>query len=371
MRMLAAGLASMGAAGALLTSVTPAGAFSPAQISAFQAAMQTEAANAGYPGFMIGVWARGQGRFVSATGVSDLATGVPLSTAQPSRIGSVTKTFTGTLLMQLVQKGEVGLNDRLSEYVKGIPRGRKITIRELLDHTGGNPDISPLIAQAVFAFPSHHWTPAQLIRWSVGQPRECAPGSCWFYSNLDFWLVGRIVEKVTGRDLSDLYRRRIFDPLGLDDTEFRNGSAVPANIAHGYLQHDGTYVDATHLNSSWIWSAGSMVSTLADLHTYASALATGHGLLDRRTQRKRLTFVKTTIPHVRYGLGLFKIGSYIGHNGEVPGYDAMVLHSPRDDVTIVVLGTTSVTDDQFLSGRQPDAGLFDIFRTLKGIVASG
>ena len=361
------------AACTLLVAPSVASGFSPEQLSAFQQSIENEAARGNYPGIIAGVWAGGQGRFLGTTGVADVATAAPYTPSTPTRIGSITKTFTGTLVMQLIEQGQIGINDPVRDYVNGIPRGREITIRELLNHTSGNPDLSPIIAGATSEFPQHEWPPFRTIRWSVGQPRVCAPGKCWSYSNLNFLLLGRIVEKVTGRKLGNLYRRWIFDPLGLEDTLFRPGAAVPDGIAHGYeaIHLGDPFTDTTHWNFSWAWSAGAMVSTLEDLRVYVRALASGHGLLDRRTQRQRLTFVKTTIPHVRYGLGLAKVGGFIGHNGEVPGYGGMMLHSVEDDITIVVLGNTAESIDQFSSGKTPDPGLFEIFRELKQIAESG
>jgi D-alanyl-D-alanine carboxypeptidase len=352
-----------------------AGAFTPQQIAAIDEAVAKEMARSGYPGMVAGIWAPGRGgAYVSTAGVADIATMAPVAADQPFRIGSITKTFTGTLIMQLVERGDLRLADRLSEFFPKVPQARRIRIRDLLDHTSGIPDLTEGIDGRVELFPETQWRPGRLIRLTSLQPSQCEVDTCFFYSNTNFVILGRIAEIVTGRPIERLYERRIFAPLGLEDTEFVPGTAVPDGIAHGYIEvSPDPAIDTTLWNFSWAFSAGAMVSTVDDLHRYARALATGRGLLSPGTQRRRLKFVPLgfTGRIYRYGLGIAKFGHYLGHNGEVPGYGSMLLHSPEDRATIVVLGNTSVTYDNFGSGTPPDPDLFGLAKKLRVVIHQG
>lgn len=351
-----------------------ASGFTPAQREAFAAAARHEMAADGYPGLIVGVWQRGHGRFMTALGHAQHDPSVPMTTETPLRIGSVTKTLTATVILRLAQEGKLSLRDRLSEWYPRIPYSHAIRIRNLLDHTSGIQDMAASIANAVFTKPHRRWTPRQVIHRTTNDAPACAPGKCWLYSNTGFIILGRIAERVTHKPLARLYRRYVTGPLGLHDTLFRPNSRVPAGIAHGYVEpQPGVVDDTTHWNFSWAFSAGGFISTLDDLKVYARHLATGRGLLSRRMQRKRLTPVSTKLTGLglRYGLGIARFGSYWGHNGIVPGYETMVVHSPSRRTTIVVLGNTSAAQDIFNTGHPPDPFLFGILRKLKRIVRDG
>jgi D-alanyl-D-alanine carboxypeptidase len=330
----------------LIPAATGRAAITPEQRTALQQAVDETKAQGQYPGLVVGVWQHGEGSFVSTTGVSDLRTEQPIRATQPLRIGSITKTFTATLILRLVQHHRLGLNDHVSRFVSGVPFGRRITIRELLNHTSGIPDISTAFQDTVFADPQRDWRPRQVIKRALRHPRYCEPGACWHYSNTNYLLLGRIARKVTHRSLSTLYRNWVFDRIGLHETSFRTEPKVPEATGHGYLRlvEGQPFMDTTHWSLSWGWSAAAMVSTLADLKHYARALATGSHLLDRPTQRKRLQFVNAStsgISGMEYGLGILKLGPFLGHDGQVPGYESIMLYSPAEKMTIVELGNTS------------------------------
>jgi D-alanyl-D-alanine carboxypeptidase len=188
-------------------------------------------------------------------------------------------------------------------------------------------------------------------------------------------MLGKIAEQVTGEPLRRLYRQRVFEPLGLRHTAFVSSSQLPAGAVHGYTleQPGGAFIDTFGWNYSWAFSAGAMVSSLADLHRYGPALATGRGLLSARMQRKRLTFVPVPSEGIGYGLGIFEIElgttgatTYYGHNGIVFGYDSILLYSPATRTTIAMIGNTAVEEDALPSDpTRPD--LFDLADVLAAI----
>ena len=322
----------------------------------------------GYPGLAIGVWQRGNGGFTTAVGEANLRTDRPLRAGDHFHIGSVTKTMTATLALQLVQRGRLKLHHAISRYVKGVPLGRLITVRMLLNHTSGlRTGPGRRIGRKLKRNLREGFTPIQLLRWSVRAPRYGFPGELWGYSNTGYWLLGKIVRELTHKPLPVLYRQRIFDRLGMSETAFRPPHPVPEPAAHGYVGGPGgSPLDVTRMNWSWAWTAGAVTSTIRDLGRWAPAVATGDGLLDGNTQSKRIQCVPIgqssgLFARVRYCLGLFKwplpSGRYFGHNGEGPGYDTESFYSPDSKVTIVASGNTSTGEDPVKRERLDVIGL--------------
>jgi D-alanyl-D-alanine carboxypeptidase len=337
---------------ALLVLAPTAVAFSPAQRDALSAAVAEDRAESGYPGLLVGVWQEGNGRFVARKGVSDLTTHRRLRKRDIFRIGSVSKTFTGTVVLQLAERGVLRLSDPVDRWVEGIENVRKVTVRDLLAQVSGFPDLDDSISDQVFLSPHRRWQVRKIVRKSLRtQPRVCPPRKCWHYSNVNYLLLGIIAENASGKPLRRLYARGILDPLGLKRTSFAPSRPVPRPRAHGYVAlPGGPPVDTSAWDFSWAWSAGGFNSTLGDLRRYVPALATGEGLLSRALQRRRLRFTnvskETTVAGSKYGLGIFQLpsplGKFLGHNGAVPGYDSVALYSPKSKITIVALGNTSV-----------------------------
>jgi D-alanyl-D-alanine carboxypeptidase len=361
----------------MLAATSSASAFTPAQEQRMQRIAERYRAALDYPGLAIGVWQQGNGGFTTAVGAANLRTGRPLRVTDHFHIGSVTKTMTATLALQLVQRGKLKLHDSIDKYVNGVPLGRLITVRMLLNHTSGlRTGPGSQVGKKLKRNIRRDFTPNRLLRWSVRAPRYGFPGEVWGYSNTGYWLLGKIVKKLTHKPLPLLYRQRIFDRVGMSDTAFRPPRPVPKPAAHGYLGgRGGQPFDVTRMNWSWAWTAGAATSTIRDLGRWAPAVATGDGLLDADTQAKRLQCVpigRTSgiFAGVRYCLGLFKwplpSGKYIGHNGEGPGYDTESFYSPDSKVTIVAFGTTDTGEDPVKRSRLDDIGLNGIVPLLAG-----
>lgn len=322
--------------------------FDPALVEALDKAVTDTMAKAGIPGVIVGVWIPGRGTYEKSFGVADKSSGTPMKTDLHMRIGSVTKTFTVTGLLQLVDQGRVGLDDPVGKYVDGVPGGNRITLRQLADMRSGlfNYTEDDKWEKSLEADPQQTFTPQQLLTYAFAHPPNFPPGSEWEYSNTNTVLLGLVIEKVTGQQLEDHLRQRVYAPLELGRTSFPTDDAMPESFAHGYTAYtksgaatatpSGGTVDATHWNPSWAWAAGAMISDLDDLHTWLPALADGR-LLNPATQKERLRFGPTSIPQVQYGLGIMRVGGWIGHNGELPGYETLALQLPSQRATLVIL----------------------------------
>jgi D-alanyl-D-alanine carboxypeptidase len=368
------------AALAILVAASVASAFSPQQRADMQRIVERYRSAADYPGLVVGVWRKGEGGFTTAVGTGDLRTGQPISTRDHFHIASVTKTMTATLILQLVQRGRIALHEPISHFVHGIPLGRLITIRMLLNHTSGIPTgPGPGVQRKVLADIRRGFSPAKLIRSRVHARRCGFPGDVWCYSDTGYWLLGKVLQKVTHKPLRKLYEERLFDRVGMSHSAFSPRRPVARPAAHGYLgRTSGTPRDVTRMNWSWAWTAGGVTSTLGDLRRWAPTVATGHGVLDKKTQALRLTFVDPGLEGLfskaRYGLGVLKwplaSGTYYGHDGEGPGYDSETFYAPGPKVTIVALGNTSTGEDPVEERHIDRVGLNGIVPLL-GAVATG
>ena len=255
------------------------------------------------------------------------------------RIGSVTKTFTVTALLQLVEQGKAGLDDPISKYVGGVTGGDTITLRQLASMRSGlvNYTVVPALDRSMTDDPYRSWTPAQLLSYSIGSPLQFAPGSQLQYSNTNTILLGLVVEQLSGQPIGDYIRQHITAPLGMTQTSFPLDAALPSPHADGYSRDtpDRSIANATDWDPTWTWAAGQMVSTLRDTRIWARSLVTGRGLLSPATQRLRLASVAGPGDPFTYGIGMFNVHGWLGHNGSLPGYQTLSLYRPRSRTTVV------------------------------------
>jgi len=312
---------------------------------------------ASIPGAIIGIWGP-EGRYVRAVGVTDKATGAPMKTDVYSRIGSMTKTFTVTAILQLAEQGKIGLDDPIGKYIDGVPNGDKIGLRELARMRSGleNYANTTEFQQALVADPYRNFTPQELLGYAFAEPPVFPPGQGFQYSNTNTVLLGLVVEKVGGQKLPDFIRVHILVPLGMDHTSFPTTNAFPEPHAQGYTTTtaSGAETTATDWNPSWAWAAGAMISTLQDMHIWAPALVTGKLLApEMQKQRLQTLSIPGQPPRDGYGLGIFNLGGWIGHNGSVPGYEAVAVYLPEKQLTLVILINTDIAHQ----GGEPSSTL--------------
>ncbi len=320
--------------------------FDSGTVQQLDAAISDAMSSASIPGAIIGVWGP-HGRYVRAIGVADKVTGAPMNTDFYSRIGSVTKTFTVTGVLQLADQGKVGLDDPIANYIDGVPQGDRITLRQLARMESGLYDYtdSRAFLQAYVANPHRLFSPQELLGYAFAQPAVSAPGHGFHYSNTNTVLLGLVVEKVSGQSLPHYIGDHIIAPLGLSHTSFPTTNAFPEPHAQGYtnLTAHGGEATATDWDPSCVWAAGAMISTLEDLHTWTVAAATGE-LLSAAMQRQRLELVNEPgVPvQIGYGLGIFNLVGWIGHSGTLPGYETVAVYLPDKQLTLVILINTDI-----------------------------
>lgn len=288
--------------------------------------------------------------YEKAFGVSNKETGQPLQLNEVMRIGSVTKTFTVTAVLQLADEGLVSLDDAISEYVSGVPSGDQITLRQLAAMQSGLFSFTDDegFQDALIANPLRNFTPQEMLNFAFRHPNPFAPGTDFAYCNTNTVLLGLVVEKVTGLPLNTYLQQRIIGPLGMAQTALPNDGFLPDPHAHGYTEKftPGNPVDATAWDPSWAGAAGAMYSRYDALQTWAVALGKGT-LLRPETQAQRLKSVpfKDGPEGSTYGLGIINMTGWLGHGGNLPGYTSIVAWLPSQQTSLVILITTDTSKD--------------------------
>jgi D-alanyl-D-alanine carboxypeptidase len=338
----------------------PAGSTSsPATPSSLQKALDDLRSQAGFPGAIAGVWSPDI-TWIGTTGTVGTGQDQPPAPDDHTRVGSLTKTITATILLQLVQEQKVSLDDPIGKYVEGIPNN-EATLRQLADMTSGIPIYSAqqTFQDALYAKPQAPWTPTQLISYIRDVKPDFPPGKGWEYDNTNYVLLGMVIEKVTGAPIAKVYQDRIFGPLQMTDTSFPNDSTVlPEPYLSGVTnqgQPTGKTADSTHWNPSSAYTAGAIISTFNDLKKWADALFTGKGILDPATQQLRRDSIIRNIPpntaQAGYGIGIGDRDGWWGHDGDLPGYTTSLFHNYELDTTIIVVVNSDIT----IPGTNPPA----------------
>lgn len=358
--LLALAVAACKSGGDLPAAKVPA-TFNDQQAQQLRKIVQEAMQKAGIPGAIVGVWAPDRGTLVEAFGVADLTAMTPLTVNHRVRIGSVTKSFTSTAILQLVDEGRIDLDDTIEKYVKKhnlkISNAKDITIRQLLNHTSGlfSYTDDPALEAVSYANLLLVWSPEELINLGVSHRDYAPPGKEYHYSNTGYALLGLIIEDESKekKSAAEEIDQRIIKRLGLANTAFPRDQMLQEPYAKGYMadadlftlsmtlrgsKTPGAMTDVTLLHPSWPWTSGAVTSDLNDLKVFAKALGIG-SLVSKKMQEQRLKTVAIPGDAARYGLGVLTFAGFIGHRGAVPGYDVCVFYSPELDATFIVLLT--------------------------------
>lgn len=290
------------------------------------------------------------GTWVGTIGAQDLAGSRPVSADLHQRIGSITKTFTVTALLQLAEKGLLSLDDPISKYIAGMPNP-EATLGQLAAMRSGIPAYTAEDAyqKRLFTNPTGSWSPEEMVALVKGHAPDFAPGTRTSYSNTNLVLLGMVIEQVTGKTLSEVIQQQVIEPLGLKGTVFPTDASFPEPHGHGYTvqgQDNGVPADATDWSPSSAWAAGAMISTLDDLLVYGRELVAGGKLLAPELQAQRIGSFDFDIPPNSparaYGLGLALANGWYGHTGELPGFNTVLQHHLDQDTTLVVMANSDI-----------------------------
>ncbi|HDR7951402.1 TPA: beta-lactamase family protein [Bacillus toyonensis] len=292
-----------------------------------------ETVQLGAPGILAKAYNNGKTSSYTA-GVADLSTKKPVKSDYRFRVGSVTKTFTATTVLQLVGENRVQLDDSIEKWLPGLIQGNgydgnQITIRQLLNHTSGIAEYLKS-KDADIMNSKKTYTAEEIVKIGLALPPDFSPGKGWSYSNTGYVILGMLTEKITGNSYAEEIEKRIIEPLDLSNTFLPgNSPVIPGkNHARGYVKTEGTseLKDITYYNPSLANSAGDMISNADDLNKFFSSLLSGK-LLKERELKEMLTTVPVEGKAVGdgYGLGIYETKlpngvSVWGHGGGIPGF---------------------------------------------------
>ena len=292
---------------------------------------------------------KGQVIYKKGFGLADMEWNIPNQPDTKHRLGSITKQFTGMLIMQLVEQGKLKLDVPISTYLPDYPKknGDVITIHHLLTHSSGIPNMT--------SFPGflknisrNAYTPVQLVNMSSDSTLQFKPGERFAYSNSGYLLLGYIIEKVTGKSYEQVLQENIFTPLNMNNTGYDHHGTLLKSRANGYEKNGRRYVNANFIDMSVPYAAGALYSTVEDLYLWDQALY-GDRLL--RKENMELLFTKH-IPsgggYYGYGWGIGEIPlgntaeriQTIGHGGGINGFNTQITRIPSDKSFIVLLNNT-------------------------------
>ena len=300
-------------------------------------------------------------RFEGASGFANLVDETPMSPEGAFRIGSITKMFTATVVIQLAEDGVLALDDPLAmwlpEVADQLPYGDQITLRHLLSHTSGV--YSYVENEAYF---TDLFTSITVDETTGNVSLDCAqqdpndtlatyvyqqdalfePGASWHYSNTNYTLLGMVIETATEMPLAEAYRTNIYESLGMESTFLDCYEDALVDVVNSYTGFGDTLSDVTDLHESLGWAAGGLVSTAPDLITFARGLFSGE-LFDDPASLETMT---TAAPGLPSGLGIFIQPDYLGHSGFIAGFRAVLNYAPEFNTVVVILYNNDAADPE-------------------------
>ena len=296
------------------------------------------------PGASVLVSRNGKIIYSKGFGYADIGNRVPFTVETKSRIGSITKQFTASAILKLQEEGKLSVNDKLSKFIPDFPRGDEVTIHHLLTHTSGihsytnKPHFSKTVNLEV--------TPEEVIDSFKSDPYDFNPGEKFLYNNSGYFLLGYIVEKVSGQSLDDYLRNTFFNPLGMKNTGIHKSKPILENEAYGYAYtYNGEFEKAINWDMSRAGGAGALYSTAYDLYLWNEAIFNGKAL-NEESIKSAFNPVVLNDGKKADELGWYGYGwvisedrglRRISHGGGLEGFNSEIRRYPDINVTICVL----------------------------------
>ncbi len=291
--------------------------------------------------------------FAKAYGLANREWDVPNTLDAKFRIGSVTKQFTATAILQLAEQAKLSIDDPVSKYYNDAPASwHEVTIRDLLTHTSGIPDFTELRDYSKFR--ADDTTPLGIVNRVRDKPLEFQPGTKFAYSNTGYVVLGYVIEKVSGQSYADYILQHIFRPLGMRDSGYDSPGPIIMHRASGYERRDETWHNAPYISMTVPFAAGGLYSTVGDLLTWDQALY-AHQALSAGSLKEMFT---PKLGDYGFGWAIMKDRGHrwIWHNGEVNGFHSMISRYPDDRFTVIVLSNDQVAPVERMSSDL--AGLY-------------
>lgn len=331
-------------------------------VSDVQAVLDETIEREGITGLSLTIYSPILGRVSASAGYANADTQTPLETDDLTYVGSVTKTFVTTIIMQLIEDGSLSLDDTIDQWFPDYPYADKITIEQLLTMTSGtynffdespeNPFILVLMQDV-----THQWTPDEVIETAASVEPTALPGAMFHYSNTNFIMLGRIIEFTTGNEFQEELHNRILTPLGMESTYLSGYEPVEGNLVPSFVRDSaamfGSPAPFVSPHEIYVgmemmaWAAGGLVGTSGDLAQGMYGVFNS-GIISDESLSIMTTPKSIHDVGVEYGYGMMifdtPLGTAYGHTGSLPGYASLTMYVPKYDLSISV-----ITNDE--SGR--------------------
>jgi D-alanyl-D-alanine carboxypeptidase len=335
--------------------------------------VKSEMAKRHIPGASVVVIRNGRVILASNYGQANIELSVPVTPDSVFKLASLTKPFTATAIMILVEERKISLDDRIAEYLPGLPsQWANVTIRQALSHTSGVTDYLQAPRWSWQSSWRQDLTPEEFIKFASEAPPLFAPGEGIRYSNTGFYLLGMVIQKVSGKPYGQFLAERIFRPLQMTASKRDSLTEIVPNRVNGYVFSDGTLRNAEYTSETWAYSEGGIISTAADLAKYEAALDTEKILkqssLEQMWTPSKLNDGRLAIigdngagkPNY-YGLGWF-ISEHRGHKiifhpGDKPGFSSTFTRFVDERLTVLLLCNNSSDSPAFAMSL----GIADLF----------
>lgn len=305
-------------------------------------------------GIAVAVYKGKEPLLLKSYGYADLELSVRLPVDASFEIGSVTKQFTGAAILQLVEQKKLSLEDEITKFISFNTQGKKVTVRHLLSHTSGIKGYTELPEFENFSklkFPKD-----SLLRMVEKHPFDFEPGEALIYNNTGFFMLGLIIEKISGLSYEEYVKKNLFGPAGMSNSYYCSESKITKNRAHGYDTGDKGLVRAGYLDHNWPYSAGSLCSTVEDLVAWNQALHHGKILKDSSYSEFLKVEQLNDGSSTHYAKGI-TVSDYhghrmISHGGGINGFLSENRYFPEEDISVVVLvNTTGPVSPQHLADQ--------------------
>ena len=297
---------------------------------------------------------KGQVIYHKAFGMANLELQVPMHTDHVFWLASIGKQFTAVAILQLVEQGKLKLNDEITKFIPDYPtQGHKITVEHLLTHTSGIHNFSGIKDPEKKL--AYDCTPEEVIDFFKNLPMRFVPGTAWEYSNSGYFLLGYIIEKITGTSYGAFIEEKIFKPLGMNHSRFANNKKIIKNRVSAYSVGNDGYNNARYLNETHIYAAGAIQTTVSDFFKWHQAVH-AYTLVKKETMDKAfLRYLLSDGIAVDYGYG-WKLGYLyesptFWHGGGIEGYGTMEIYLPKEDVFVVIFTNCDCTYPKDLAMR--------------------
>uniref|UniRef100_UPI000D43AC47 serine hydrolase domain-containing protein n=1 Tax=unclassified Variovorax TaxID=663243 RepID=UPI000D43AC47 len=271
------------------------------------------------------------------------APGQPATTDMHWRIGSIAIAYQATALLQLQDRGLLGIDDKLSKWLPDYPHADEITLAMLANSTSGYADYVDLAVLPLYQDVHRQWTENELVEAALSQPMKCAPGTCFSYAHTNLVILGRVMAMASGQSVASLIRSGILEPLALHDTRSDSTAFIPAPVLHAFSSDRGRYEDSTDWNPSWTIGDGAiMTGTVPDVMRSAAAIATGRLVSPKSFAQllaPRTAGLAPMTAERYYGLGILVSDGWVFQNPFFFGYSGVMAYLPAQKISIAVTTT--------------------------------